>query len=104
MNTEFQTLKNELELFKADVKQNLNRSFEKTEIKLSDNAKVEVVQSVSKEIVRKPLNGIPDRFFEGAEKFFVNYNAGKGDFYGENYNAWYEDMSRSMENRRTIFQ
>ena len=51
-------------------------------------------------VVQKPSGEMPDRFFEGAEKFLVTYNTGEGDFFGESYKLWYEDMSRSMENRK----
>ena len=43
----------------------------------------------------------PFRFLvEGAEKILVYYHTREGDFYGENYKFWYEDMSTFMDHRR----
>ena len=55
-------------------------------------------------VVQKPSGEMPYRFFEGAEKFLVTYNTGEGDFFGESYKLWYEDMSRSMEKREQYEQ
>ena len=48
----------------------------------------------------KPLGKIPERFFEGAEKFLVSYNTGRENFFDGDYKLWYEDLSRFMENRK----
>ncbi|XP_066913252.1 uncharacterized protein PF3D7_1120000-like [Clytia hemisphaerica] len=80
LKTDVKALRNELETLKTEVRQ--------------------VARKTKQEVVEKALSGIPDRFFEGAEKFWMDYNTGDEDFSGENYKLWYEDMSRLMKNRK----
>ena len=62
LETSVQTLRDEFELMKAEVR-------------------VEDGQKAMKKVVQEPMGEIPDRFFKGAEKFLTNYNAEGGDFF-----------------------
>ncbi|XP_066916402.1 uncharacterized protein [Clytia hemisphaerica] len=107
-----QVLKNGIEGLKVELKdqtqtqkgklenevQALRNDFEHLKTEVNQKQEIEGAEKAVQEKVQKPLGNIPDRFFEGAERFLVNYNTGRGDFVGKNYKLWYEDMSRSMEN------
>ena len=52
---------------------------------------------------KKGFRQIPGRFFEGTERFIEKYRAfdKRGEnLFDESYQSWYENMSRSMENRK----
>ncbi|XP_066916406.1 putative autophagy-related protein 11 [Clytia hemisphaerica] len=114
LEKEVQALKNGIEGLKVELKdqtqtqkgklenelQALRNDFEHLKTEVNQKQETEGAQKAVQEKVQKPLGKIPERFFKGAEKFLSNHNTGRGDFIGENYKLWYEDMSGLMENRK----
>ncbi|XP_066916404.1 fibrinogen- and Ig-binding protein-like [Clytia hemisphaerica] len=114
LEKEVQALKNGIEGWKVELKdktqtqkgklenelQALRDDFEHLKTEVNQKQEIEGAQKAVQEKVQKPLGKIPDQSFKGAEKFLLNYNTGREDFFGDDYKLWYEEMSRSMENRK----
>ncbi|XP_066916405.1 centrosomal protein of 83 kDa-like [Clytia hemisphaerica] len=111
LENEFQALENEMGGLKAQngelekEVQVLKNGIEGLKVELKDQTKTQKgkleneLQALRNDFEHLKTK-VNHRFFEGAEKFLTNYNTGRGDFIGENYKLWYEDMSRLMNNRK----
>ena len=103
LNEENQALKEEIQalIHRVGILEVTNPSLKEENASNSDSVEQDYkkvkgeVEQKQKPRIQKPLTEIPDRFFKGAEKFLSKEN-----FLDQDYKSWYEDMSRSMENRK----
>ena len=102
MAKEIESLKHQIEVLKIqnhDQKSESGTSFSNQEPSKTESKKEQELEGAKNDASTDSKQ--PFRFLvEGAEKILVYYHTGEGDFYGENYKSWYEDMSNLMEHRR----